>query len=76
MLVKRKEKKNDFNYLKGLKFTHHSTNLVYTISKSERSDSFKVSWGDQEGVNISGFTFYLKEEILENIKSGIWILID
>jgi hypothetical protein len=74
MLVKRK-KKELLDKLEGLKFTHHSTNLVYEISKEPKETLFTVSLGKN---NITGYSVsikYSRENIVRNIQRKTWIVV-
>lgn len=75
MLVKRKKKEEIIDKLEGVKFTHESTNLVYTISKESNKNLFRVSWGGEGIADIKGSTTYSRGNITENIKEGVWKIV-
>jgi len=74
MLVKRK-KKASIDELDGVKFTHESENIVYTISKESDENLFKVSWEKNHINDYEGSVNYLREEIVEKIKRGVWKIV-
>jgi hypothetical protein len=75
MLIKRKKKKEFTDNLEGIKFTHESTALIYTISKESSETLFKVSWSKTDITNYAGHTTYSKEDIIKNIEKGIWKIV-
>lgn len=75
MLVKRKKKKEQLDKLEGLKFTHHSSSTIYTISKEIGQIMFTVSWGKSEMANYSGSTTYSREDIVHNIERKVWEIV-
>lgn len=75
MLVKRKKKKEQLDNLEGLKFTHHSTSIIYTISKEIGQTKFTVSWGKSEMADYSGSTTYSREDIVHNIETKVWVIV-
>ena len=75
MLVKRKKKKEVLDQLEGLRFTHHSTSIIYTISKNSNEKLFTVSCGKSEMADYSGSTTYSREDIVDNIKTKVWAIV-
>lgn len=75
MLVKRKKKKEQLDKLEGLKFTHHRSSTIYTISKEIGQIMFTVSWGKSETADYSGSTTYSREDIVRNIKTKAWVIV-
>ena len=75
MLLKRKKKKEQLGNLEGLKFTHHSSSTIYTISKEIGQIIFTVSWGDSEMADYSGSTTYSRETIVHNIEKKVWVIV-
>ena len=78
MLIKRKKKKEQLDNLKGLKFTHHSSYNIYTISKEIDQIMFTVSWRKSEMADYSdysGSTTYSREDIVRNIETKVWEIV-
>lgn len=75
MLVKRKKKKEQLDKLEGLKFTHHSSSIIYTISKEIGQTEFTVSWGKSEMADYSGSTTYSREDIVHKINRKAWAIV-
>ena len=75
MLVKRKKKKEQLDKLEGLKFTHHSSSNIYTISKEIGQTIFTVSCRKSEMADYSGSTTYSREAIVRNIETKVWEIV-